>query len=114
MKNRNPCEICQNCLSKDLGCAQWKRWFMESWGTSIGIIRAYLWRQRDDLGKQKHPRCFYYSLPHEQEDPCLKCNCAVWCDTPCSLRLHWWDVTMERLRKTLLENPDQKNTDDTN
>lgn len=96
-----PCEECQSKPCDDYKCQLWKPWFAKRWNAETGKIRDYLWKLRDDLGKQRNPRFFYYVLPHEQSNPCDKCICAAWCKTPCSLRLHWWDVTMAKIRKTL-------------
>lgn len=98
-----PCEDCLHPLCERHACEKWETWFAKCWNTAARKIRDYFWQKRDDLGKQRHPRYFYYALPHEQCNPCDKCICAAWCNTPCSLRLHWWDVSMARLRRQLLE-----------
>jgi hypothetical protein len=111
-ENKWPCEGCQSKSCKDGACERWKRWFPKGWDAAVGKLRAYLWKKRDDLGKQRHRKYFYYVLPHEQKDPCEKCVCAAWCDTPCSLRLHWWDITMVKLLRMIREK--ERKSDNTN
>ena len=98
--SENPCITCITC-SKDLcesrGCPQWQAWFSQSWNAATKQIRSCVWNEIDRRGKQS----FCHYLPHELKDPCSTCVCKDWCDTPCSLRLAWWNNRMAQIRAIL-------------
>ena len=94
MGRRRPCNACRMRHCDGMDCPQWQVWFLESWGR----VNRYAWAIRDEMGREE-PRGFVYGLPHEYKSPCESCPCSAWCDTPCSLRLKWWDRQMAILRK---------------
>ena len=65
---------------------------------SWAAVNRYAWARMDELGRQE-PKGFVIGLPHEYKSPCDGCLCEKWCDTPCSLRLKWWDARIGRLRR---------------
>lgn len=91
---QRPCVNCRQrqCAEKD--CAKWQVWFLESWAG----INQYAWAIRDEMGREE-PKNFCYELPHMVKSPCVDCMCEKWCDTPCSLRIKWWDARIGRMRK---------------
>ena len=89
-----PCVGCKVKPCPREGCWQWQEWFCRRWED----VNRYAWDQMDRLGRRE-PRGFLYGLPHEYRDPCEKCPCAAWCDTPCARRLKWWDFRMAQLRR---------------
>ena len=99
----NPCDCCSTPC-EGLPCDNWQRWFVKKWNSTTRKIHRCLWKKMDNIGKQGYHRKFRYALPHEYTDPCKECICRQWCDTPCSLRLKWWDVSMARIRKALAAN----------
>ena len=94
MAAQRPCKVCRrpDCQEKD--CGRWQIWFLESWAA----VNRYAWAQMDELGRQE-PKGFVYGAPHEYKSPCAHCLCEKWCDTPCSLRLKWWDARMGQIRR---------------
>lgn len=96
----NPCITCITC-SKDLcesrGCPQWQDWFSRSWNAATKQIQSCVWNEINRRGQQS----FRYLLPHELKDPCSNCVCKDWCDTPCSLRLAWWNNRIAQIRAAL-------------
>ena len=74
-----------------------------AWMASIRRqIRACDWHDRNeaqDVGfRLLHPveRALWL-----KNGPCPGCPCEPWCDTPCSLRLRWWDDRMALLRRKM-------------
>lgn len=94
MARRRPCNGCRMARCRKMDCPRWQEWFLESWE---GVNR-YLWAEIDARGRTE-PEKFYYDQPHMIKSPCETCPCAAWCDTPCSLRLKWWDARMGMLRR---------------
>jgi len=95
MARLRPCNACRLRQCEELECPKWQTWFLESWAR----VNQYAWAQMDELGREE-PRSFVYGLPHEYKSPCETCRCSDWCDTPCSLRIKWWDARIGRLRKS--------------
>ena len=94
MAAARPCKTCRMTCWDEMECGKWQVWFLESWAA----VNRYAWAQMDELGRQE-PKGFVYGLPHEDRSPCDHCLCSRWCDTPCSLRLKWWDARMGRIRR---------------
>lgn len=93
MYEKRPCKSCRLRDCSELECGRWQEWFLESWAA----VNGYAWKKMDELGREE-PGCFRYELPHMVKSPCVGCVCECWCDTPCSLRLRWWDARIGRLR----------------
>lgn len=94
MAGRRPCKVCRRSDCEEMNCGRWQMWFLESWAA----VNRYAWAQMDELGRQE-PKGFVIALPHERKSPCIGCMCESWCDTPCSLRIKWWDAQIGRLRR---------------
>ena len=94
MAAQRPCKLCRRQDCEETACGKWQVWFLESWAA----VNRYAWAQMDEQGRQE-PKGFVYGLPHEDRSPCDHCLCSAWCDTPCSLRLKWWDARMGRIRR---------------
>lgn len=94
MAGRRPCNACRMRHCDAVECPKWQMWFLESWA----CVNRYAWAIRDEMGREE-PKNFLYGQPHEYKSPCLGCPCESWCDTPCSLRLKWWDRQMAIIRK---------------
>ncbi len=94
LARKRPCKLCRRRECKEMECGRWQAWFLESWAA----VNRYAWAQMDEKGRQE-PKRFVYGLPHEYKSPCEGCLCEGWCDTPCSLRLKWWDARMGRIRR---------------
>lgn len=94
MACKRPCNACrmQVCLQKD--CARWQEWFLDSWA----CVNRAAWAEMDALGRRPREK-FCYDPPHMVKSPCDSCRCGAWCDTPCSLRIKWWDARMGAMRK---------------
>ena len=94
-KLKRPCDDCpEGCENRN--CQSWQNWFVQGWEA---MNRFYAWHQMDKKGYQS--RCFTYELPHMAASPCKGCCCESWCDTPCALRLKWWDERMARIRRRI-------------
>ena len=93
---QRPCFTCRQPVCTELHCPRWKAWFLESWAA----VNHYGWAVRDELGREE-PRVFVYDQPHMIKSPCCGCPCAGWCDTPCSLRIKWWDARIGALKRKL-------------
>lgn len=94
--HKRPCSKCTTPYC-NTPCDRYRNYFRRKWKQ----INDYIWRYQNEKGK---PRPFHYPHPHEatlQNDPCRSCPCRSWCDTPCTLRLQWWDIKMAQLRKAL-------------
>ena len=102
--NEHPCSACSKGLCEDRECQLWQNWFLHKWDIARKQIQSCVWNKIDLQGK----KAFCYLLPHELEDPCATCVCKNWCDTPCSLRLNWWDNRMAQIRRTLSAQTDRK------
>ena len=89
-----PCAVCRRTDCEEMNCERWQVWFLESWAA----VNRYAWARVDEAGRQE-PAHFLYELPHRIQSPCRGCPCRSWCDTPCSLRLKWWDCRMDVLRR---------------
>ena len=94
MQRQRPCNACRKGQCPEMDCPAWQVWFLESWAR----VNHYAWAKRDELGREE-PANFCYELPHMVKSPCQGCMCEAWCDTPCSLRIKWWDARVGRLRK---------------
>ena len=94
MAGARPCKLCRRSDCEEMDCGRWQMWFLESWAA----VNRYAWAQMDEKGRQE-PKGFVYGLPHENKSPCEGCLCESWCDTPCSLRLKWWDARIGRYRR---------------
>ena len=92
-----PCISCSKDFCEDRECPQWQAWFSQSWNTFIKQIQSSVWDEIDRRGKQS----FCYYLPYELENPCSTCVCKDWCNTPCSQRWKWWDITVGKIRQQL-------------
>lgn len=99
-----PCVSCSKNLCEDRECPQWQAWFSQNWTAATKQIQSSAWNEIDRRGRQS----FCYYLPHELKDPCSNCVCKDWCDTPCSLRLAWWNNRMAQIRATLSATADGK------
>lgn len=67
-------------------------------------IRACDWHERDAQGRE--PQEFVVMHPLDRaawlkNGPCEGCPCEPWCDTPCSLRLRWWNDVVGVVRRRL-------------
>ena len=94
MAGQRPCRLCRRTECEEKECGRWQMWFLESWAA----VNRYAWAQMDEMGRQE-PKGILITLPHEVKSPCIGCMCESWCDTPCSLRLKWWDARIGRLRR---------------
>lgn len=94
MAKKRPCKTCRRCECEEMECGRWQVWFLESWAA----VNRYAWAQMDEMGRQE-PKGIPIALPHEIKSPCEGCLCQRWCDTPCSLRLKWWDARMGRIKR---------------
>lgn len=90
----NPCSTCGATECLGVECEEWRADFSDRWDRSCKVLRDHAWAQADNSGKAS----FRYCLPHEVKDPCENCVCREWCDTPCSLRLNWWNYRMALIR----------------
>lgn len=91
---QRPCHGCYEAVCPGVECGKWQIWFLEAWS---GVNR-YAWDQMDRQGRIA-PEKFQYELPHMVRSPCVDCLCRAWCDTPCSLRLQWWDRNVGKGRR---------------
>ena len=91
---KRPCNGCRMVRCAEKNCPRWQDWFLERWE---GMNR-YLWAEVDAQGRRE-PEKFVYEMPHLIKSPCDGCPCEDWCDTPCSLRIKWWDARMGLLRR---------------
>lgn len=97
-----PCDGCGGDCEDSL-CQSWQQWFLSGWER---MNRYYAWHQMDRKGREESH--FTYELPHIVASPCDGCRCESWCDTPCSLRLKWWDERMELIRRRACRGADTK------
>lgn len=104
LHKKSPCTTCNRDLCEDRECGLWQHWFLQSWNAATKQIQSSVWNEIDRRGKQS----FCYYLPHELKDPCSNCVCKDWCNTPCSLRLAWWNNRMAQIRATLPAKADGK------
>lgn len=103
-EDKKPCRNCHAAECTGVECEAWREDFAARWDQTCQDLREKTWRHVDQSGKN----AFRYELPHEVKDPCKTCICQAWCNTPCSLRLKWWNICMRFLRRTFTETVSQE------